>query len=64
MEYFLGGSAMLSKPTKSIDIGYEARSVSLFDVVITFRFLYWNLMKKRYLAPQNLCISFAHLFHT
>jgi hypothetical protein len=59
-----GGSAVWSKPTKLIDIGYEAHSVFLFDVVGTFRFWYWNLKKKSYLAPRNLCISFARLFHT
>jgi hypothetical protein len=37
---------MLSEPTKLIDIGYEVRSVFLFDVVRIFRFWYWNLMKK------------------
>jgi hypothetical protein len=45
VEYFLGGSAVVSKPIKLPDIGHKGHSVFLFDVVRTIRFWYWNLVK-------------------
>jgi hypothetical protein len=54
VEYFFWGPLWCPNRQNLIDIGYEARIVFLFDVVITFRFWYWDLMKKGYLAVASL----------